>query len=274
MTRSRKTPLAAAALFLWAGACSSVDPATRLTRELLSMPKEEAYAKGDALVAKKKWELGRQYLRFTAENYANDPIGKQAALRLADSYFQEGTALGFLEAQARYKDFRSRYPSHPKADYALFRLAQCSDKQAEAPDRDQTNTRLAASSYRELLQLFPDSPYTAEARVRLTAMRELLAEHEFRVARYYMKRGAWSAAKGRYEGVLAAFTSFGRMDRVLYDSGVIEKKLGRAEEAAAFWERLRRDYPESAWAKKLPRGETAPAAPPTAGATAPAAGGV
>src|ERR1700682_2240242 len=34
-------------------AFSSVDPAARLTRELLSMPKEEAYARGESLVAKK-----------------------------------------------------------------------------------------------------------------------------------------------------------------------------------------------------------------------------
>ena len=38
-------------------ACSTVDPATRLTRELLAMPKEEAYAKGESLVAKKKYRV-------------------------------------------------------------------------------------------------------------------------------------------------------------------------------------------------------------------------
>ena len=129
-----------------------------MTRELLSMPKEEAYAKGEALVQKKKYEVGRQYLRFVAENYANDAIGKQASLRLADSYFDEKTPLGYLEAGVRYKDFRNRYPSHPRSDYALFRLAQCSDKQAERPDREQTNTRNAALAYRELILAYPDSP--------------------------------------------------------------------------------------------------------------------
>src|SRR4029079_14074641 len=68
--------LALTAALLGVSSCSSVDPATRLTRELLSMPKEEASAKGEALIARKKYELGRQYLRFVAENYANDPIGK------------------------------------------------------------------------------------------------------------------------------------------------------------------------------------------------------
>jgi len=232
-------------------ACSTVDPATRLTRELLAMPKEEAYAKGESLVAKKKYEKGRPFLKFVAENYANDPIGKQAALRLGDSYFDEGGPLGYLEAQSRYRDFRNRYPSHPRSDYALFRLALCSDRQAEKPDRDQANTRLAVSSYRELLQTYPDSPYATEARARLKVVMDLLAEHEYRVARYYFKRKAWAAAKGRYDTVLGAFPSFGGLDKVLFESGVAERRLGNEAESKARWDRLQRDYPESPMVRKL-----------------------
>ncbi len=250
-------PLIAAAFL---GGCSSGDPAARLTRELLTMPKEEAYARGEQLIAKKKWDLGRQYLRFVAENYANDPIGKQAALKLADSYYDEGTALGYLEAQTRYRDFRNRYPSHPRADYALFRLAQTADKEAEKPDREQTNTRLAATSYRELILGFPDSPYLTEARARLTRIRSLLAEHEYLVGHYYYRRRAWKASKGRFETIVTAYSDYGGVDRVLYELGLVERKLGNEEKAQASWQRLSRDFPKSQWARKIP----APREPRTA----------
>lgn len=270
--RPRSILLLAAAVGL--SACSSVDPQSKLTRELLGMPKEEAYARGDALVTKKKLEVGRQYLRFVAENYANDPVGKQAALRLADSYFDEKTPLGYLEAQARFKDFRSRYPSHPKSDYALFRLAQCSDRQAERPDRDQSNTRLAATSYRDLLQQYPDSPYAAEARARLRAMRDLLAEHEFRVANFYFKRGAWDAAKGRYDIVLGAFPDYGKLDRVLYEAGWVEFRLGRAEDARLLVQKLGEAFPQSPLLKKKLPVLPAPAAVPAPSPVASTGGGV
>lgn len=252
--------LALTAALLGASSCASVDPATRLTRELLSMPKEEAYAKGDALVARKKYEVGRQYLRFVAENYANDPIGKQAALRLADSFFDEKTLLGYLEAQARYKDFRNRYPSHPRSDYALFRLAQTSDRQAEKPDRDQTNTRLAANSYRELIQAYPDSPYAVEARARLQIVKDLLAEHEYRVGHFYLKRKAYAAAKSRFDVLLSAFPDYRGLDVVLYEAGLTERKLGHDEDARVLWDKLAHDFPASPWLKKLPAGERARAA--------------
>jgi outer membrane protein assembly factor BamD len=263
-------PIAAAALgavLAVLSGCSTSKDATKLTRELLTMPKEDAYARGEALVKQKKYETGRQYLRFVAENYANDPIGRQAALRLADSFFDEKSQLGYLEAGVRYKDFRNRYPSHPKSDYALFRVAQCSDRQAERPDREQTNTRLAATSYRELIINFPDSPYGTEARARLGVMRNLLAEHEYLVGHFYLRRKAWRAAKGRMETILAAYPEYGGLDKVLYEAGLLETKMGHGGEARSLWERLTHDYPASPLVKKVP----APAA--AALPTARAAGG-
>jgi outer membrane protein assembly factor BamD len=269
---SRRTPprLLAAAM-LGAGlatlaGCSTSNDATKLTRELLTMPKEEAYARGEALVKKKKYETGRQYLRFVAENYANDPIGRQAALRLADSFFDEKTPLGYLEAGVRYKDFRNRYPSHPKSDYALFRLSQCSDRQAERPDREQANTRLAATSYRELVINFPDSPYATEARARLGVMRGLLAEHEYLVGHFYLRRRAWRAAKGRMDTILAAYPDYSGLDKVLFEAGLLETKLGNKDGARTLWDRLARDYPASPLVRKVPT-------PPVSAATAVRAAG-
>jgi outer membrane protein assembly factor BamD len=263
----RRTPprLLAAAVFGAALAvltgCAASNDAAKLTRELLTMPKEDAYARGEALVKKKKYETGRQYLRFVAENYANDPIGRQAALRLADSFYDEGTQLGYLEAGVRYKDFRNRYPSHPKSDYALFRLALCSDRQAERPDREQTNTRQAATSYRELAINFPDSPYATEARQRLGVMRGLLAEHEYLVGHFYLRRKAWRAAKGRMDTALAAYPEYAGLDKVLYEAGILETKMGHKDEARTLWERLARDYPASPLVRKLPQQPAGAATP-------------
>ena len=254
------------AVLLVLSGCAASNDATKLTRELLTMPKEEAYARGEGLVKKKKYETGRQYLRFVAENYANDPIGRQAALRLADSFFDEKTQLGYLEAGVRFKDFRNRYPSHPMSDYALFRLSQCSDRQAERPDREQTNTRLAATSYRELIINYPDSPYATEARARLGVMRGLLAEHEYLVGHFYLKRRAWRAAKGRMDMILAAYPEYVGLDKVLFEAGLLEGKMGNGDEARSLWQRLQKDYPASPLVKKVPApAGSAPAAVRAAG---------
>ena len=233
-----------------------------MTRELLSMPKEEAYAKGEALVQKKKYEVGRQYLRFVAENYANDAIGKQASLRLADSYFDEKTPLGYLEAGVRYKDFRNRYPSHPRSDYALFRLAQCSDKQAERPDREQTNTRLAAL---DLPRADPRVPrFALRDRVRAPPRRDARPSRRARVRRRPLLREAPGLARGQgaLRRILASYPDFAKLDKVLYDSGLAENKMGHEDEAKQIWERLARDFPSSPLVKKVPRPAAPAPAPP------------
>jgi outer membrane protein assembly factor BamD len=84
-------------------------------------------------------------------------------------------------------------------------------------------------------------------------MLDLLAEHEFIVARYYYKRGAWESARGRFEGLFVAFPEYSGMEKALYWAGMTEVRLGREEDARALFERLRRDYPESTFVGKLPK---------------------
>src|SRR5512138_750254 len=95
-------------------------------------------------------------------------------------------------------------------------------------------------------------------------MLDLLAEHEFLVARYYYNRGAWSAARSRFEGLFAAYPDYSGMAKALYWAGMTERRLGRDEDARVLFERLRRDHPGSRLLGKLPKLRPAPAAASTA----------
>ena len=140
--------LGAAALLavLGAGACSGTKKPDKLTQELLSTPKEALFEKGKALVEKKKYDTGRKYLSFVFETYPNDPLGREALLLLADSFFRQGGTTGYTEARFRYRDYLNRYPGAPRRDYARYQFALCYDKEHERPDRDQTSTGRRSSS--------------------------------------------------------------------------------------------------------------------------------
>src|SRR6202171_1430138 len=151
-------------IVLMAG-CASSGPKKpdKLTQELLSTPKETLFEKGKALIAKKKFDAGRKYLAFVFETYPNDPLGRQALLLVADSYFRQGGTTGFTEARFRYRDYLNRYPGAPQRDYARYQFAVCYDREHEKPDRDQTSTREAIEQYRVLLREYPKSGHTAPA---------------------------------------------------------------------------------------------------------------
>ena len=72
---------ALACVLLAAAGCSSTDPATKLTRELLAMPKEDAYARGEALV-----EAGARHLVAGSAVFGRgDVAGAVRELRAAAS---------------------------------------------------------------------------------------------------------------------------------------------------------------------------------------------
>ena len=84
--------------------CFGPTPEEKFRTELLALSKEVCFEKGKALIAEKKWEKGRKYLAYVYENYPSDPISRDALLRLADSYYEEGTDTTYIEALYRYRD--------------------------------------------------------------------------------------------------------------------------------------------------------------------------
>ncbi|HKB70838.1 MAG TPA: outer membrane protein assembly factor BamD [Thermoanaerobaculia bacterium] len=245
------------AVVLFAG-CSGNKKPDRITRDLLSLPKETIFEKGKALLARKKLDDARKYLNFVFESYPNDPLGQKALLMVADSYFQQRGRTGFLEARYRYRDFVTRYPSAPDRDFALYRYALCYDREHETPDRDPTNTREAIKQYENLLRESPGSPYADESRKRVAGLKDVLAEHEFAVGLFYLHKGDPSAALGRFHWAQEHYADYSARDKLLFFTAEALEKLGRRDEADKLYADLTADFPGSPWALRV-RKERRPA---------------
>jgi outer membrane protein assembly factor BamD len=222
----------------------------KITQELLTTPKEALFEKGKGLIEKKKWEQGRKYLTYVFETYPNDTLGRDALLLVADSYVKQGGAAAYTEARYRYRDYLNRYPDAPKRDYARYQFAYCSDKEHEAPDRDQTSTREAIQQYQSLIREYPESGYAGAARERIRQLVDLLAEHEFGVGYFYMRKGSLASAMGRFSGLEERFPDYGGKDKLFYYEARTLSRLGRGDEAARYYSRLLEEYPESEYAKR------------------------
>lgn len=244
--------MASLALVLASG-CSSSNAARKpdkLTQELLSTPKEQLFAKGKALIDKKKWEQGRKYLSYVFETYPNDTLGRDALLLVADSYLRQGGTASYTEARYRYRDYLNRYPDAPKRDYARYQFAFCSDKEHSGPDRDQTSTREAITQYQALIREFPDSAYAGAARERIRQLVDLLADHEFAVGYFYMRKGSLGSAMGRFSGLEDRYPEYSNKDKLFFYEARTLTRLGRPEEAARYYSRILEEYPKSEFTKK------------------------
>ncbi len=249
-TRPWRAGAAIAVVCVLAAGCSAARKPDKITQELLSQPKEVLFEKGKALIEKKRYDLGRKYLSFVFETYPNDSQGREALLLLADSYFRQGGATGYTEGRFRYRDYLNRYPGAPRRDYARYQFAVCYDKEHEKADRDQTSTREALEQYRALMREFPDSSYSALARERIRKLSDVLAEHEFEVGLFYMRKGSPGAALGRFTSVEERYPEYGARDKLFFYSAQALKQLGREEEASRYYARLIEEFPTSEYSKR------------------------
>jgi len=233
-------------------ACFGPTAEEKLRQELLSLSKESAFEKGKQLIADKRWENGRKYLSYVYENYPSESISRDALLRLADSYYEEGSDTSYIEGLYRYRDYQNRFPNRPETDYVLMRIGDCLLKQSKDPDLDQTNSRKALLQYNDLLRLNPSTLRRDEVVEKIRKCRGLLASHELAVGRFYVRRGFTDAAIGRLSNLLRDFPDFKKTDETLYWLVRACRDLDQIDTARFYRTRLENEFPQSQWSNKAP----------------------
>ncbi|HKO56654.1 MAG TPA: outer membrane protein assembly factor BamD [Thermoanaerobaculia bacterium] len=216
--------------------------------ELLKLTKDQLFQKGEELYGKRRWQRARTYYQHVYENYPNDPLGRRALLRIADTYYEQSDPINLVEAQYKYRDFINRYPGSDRADYALLQIAMVSFKQMERPDRDQQKTREAVEKFNDMIRAYPRSTLRSEAEARLQDANDRLAKHEHIVAKYYMKRHSFDSAVRRLNFLVDTYPNYRDKDAVFYDLGEALDQLGRKGEARLYFERVVSEYPKSDFA--------------------------
>ena len=221
--------------------------------ELLQLSKEQLFQKGEDQYNRRKWQRARTYFSHLYETFPNDPLGRRSLLRIADTYYEQGDPVNLVEAQYKYRDFINRYPTSEFADYAMLRIAMCSFKQMERPDRDQAKTKEAVEKFDDMLRAHPKSPLREEAEARRNDAINRLARHEHIVARYYIRRGSPLSAVQRLNYLIDTYANYNDRAGAFYDLGTALTRLGRHGEARLYFERVVSEYPQSEYAEAAKR---------------------
>jgi outer membrane protein assembly factor BamD len=216
--------------------------------ELLALEKDQIFQRAEDNFSRKRWQKARTYYSHLYETFPNDPLGRRSLLRIADSFYEQGDPVNLVEAQYKYRDFINRYPTSEQADYAMLRIAMCSFRQMEKPDRDQTKTREAVEKFDDMLRSYPNSSLRAEALTKKQEAFDRLARHEHLVAKFYLKRGSFNSAVQRLNYLIDTFPNYGDRAAAFYDLGTSLSRLGRNGEARLYFERVITEFPQSEYA--------------------------
>ncbi len=193
---SRLAPLALAAVLTACGSSQAEKDA--------ASPVEKLYADAMEDVDSANYDKAIKSLDRIEGKAAGSILAQQAQLELAYLYWKTADK---VQALATIDRFIKLHPSSPALDYALY-LRGCINFNddlgffgqlagQDLAERDQAAARESYQSFKQLVEQFPDSKYSADARIRMNFTVNELAEYEVRVAAYYMRRTAYVAAANR-----------------------------------------------------------------------------
>ncbi|MCH2345847.1 MAG: outer membrane protein assembly factor BamD [Pseudomonadales bacterium] len=143
------------------------------------------------------------------------PFGRfaaQAQIEIVYAYYRNQD---MEAARAAADRFIRLHPDNENVDYAYYMkgLASFEDGSGffsrflpiDHTKRDPGRAQESFSDFAQLLALYPDSPYAADARSRMVYLRNNLAAYEIHVANYYLERLAYIAALRRGQYVVENF---------------------------------------------------------------------
>jgi len=184
---------------------------------------QRLYSEARTEMLDSNWAQARTHLEAIESRFPFGGYAQQALIDLAYVNWKDDQP---ELALATIDRFAQQYPNHSGTDYMLYLKGLItftppsamftSITQQDPSERDPKGLRESYEAFSELIDRFPDSRYTADAKQRAAWLVETLAQHEIHVAQYYFERSAWLAAANRAQTVLTDFWGVPVAEKALY----------------------------------------------------------
>lgn len=221
-------------------------------------PDKVLYERGQLDIKKGKYTEGRLTYQTLINTYPDSEYLAKAKLGVADSYFKEGGTSNITQAIQEYKDFITFFPFLDEAGYAQMQVAMAHYRMMEKADRDKTQAENAEDEFQTFLLKYPQSPLVPKAEQSLRDVQEILADSQYRVARFYYLKMNYAAAAARFMDLTERYPLYSQSDDALWMLGDVyerAKQVSKNEDdknhwadlAAECYQRIVKEYPLSRW---------------------------
>lgn len=206
-------------------------------------------------VRKGNYDTGRLLFNTIITTYPDSPFLSLSKLAIADSFYLEGSTSSLIQASQAYQDWLTFFPTDALSDRVMLKMAEAEMRQMGLYDRQVPNARKAEQRLKALLQQFPNTTLRPKVEADLSQVQENLAMHELVVARFYQSRyehgeGGLKGAQNRLNEIITKYPTNCEMDEVLFRQGYLYIQVEEPDEAAKYFTRVARDYPNGDYAER------------------------
>ena len=167
--------------------------------EVLLQRGTEQFEKGNYKAALDAFELLKDWYPFSRHVVF-------AELKIGDSYYH---LKQYEDAIAAYEEFAELHPGNDARPYVIYQIGRCYFDQIATIDRDQSPTREALKTFRQLRQQYPKSMHAERANDHINRCLKNLAGNEFYIARFYYRSKRYRAALHRFQTVVTEYPDVG-----------------------------------------------------------------
>jgi outer membrane protein assembly factor BamD len=166
----------------------------------------------------------------------------EALLKKADKLFKEKD---FAGAIPEYRRFLELHPYHKSAAHAQYRIGLSYFKQIRSIDRDIEPVQKALSAFETVLKDYSMSEFVNDSSDKIKVCREKLAEREFYVGNFYLKKEDYPAAVERFRIILTEYPDSAVSEKAFYHLGIAYSSNGKIDKAVEVLQDLLTRYPDS-----------------------------
>lgn len=233
----------AASLLLTAG-CARNRNKAKEDRAYIARDVETLYSIARDTLEKGDYRMAAAMFDEVERQHPYSVWARRAQLMSAFSYY---ASKQYSESILAAQRFLSLHPGNKAAAYAYYIIALSYYEQIADVARDQKVTQQALTALQELVRRFPDTPYAADARLKIDLVNDHLAGKELEVGRFYARNRQWIAAATRYRTVIDDYQTTSHTPEALFRLVEAYLALGLPEEAKRNAAVLGANYPGSKW---------------------------
>ncbi len=225
---------------LLVGACASSED----DEQYVERPVEELYGRATAAMTDGEFKKAAKLYDEVERQHPYSPWATHAQLQAAYAYYE---ANEYDDAVAALDRFIDLHPADKDVPYAYYLKGLSYYERISDAARDQKMTEDAKRVFQELINRYPESAYSRDAKVKIDLANDHLSGREMVVGRYYLRRGYYVASINRFRTVLQKYQTTTHVPEALLRLTEAYTALGLNDEARKTAAILGYNYPGSEW---------------------------